>query len=127
MATRTHTELDDHLDVLRGAPASEGTLAMVVRRPAVGEREILEAGQLDVDAGLVGDNWLSRATSYAIEAGRHLDAQLNVMSARMARAWLSASSARPSPATSSSSTSTSRWPTSRPAPGSRSATRRSSR
>jgi len=85
MAHRTHPELDAHLDVLRAAPASEGTLAMVVRRPAVGEREVLAAGQLDVDAGLVGDNWLSRATSYAIDAGRHLDAQLNVMSARMVR------------------------------------------
>ncbi len=33
--------------------------------------------------GLVGDNWYSRATSHAIAAGRHLDAQVTVMSARM--------------------------------------------
>jgi len=85
MAHRTHAELDAHLDVLRAAPASEGTLALVVRRPAVEEREILSAGELDPEHGLVGDNWLSRATSYAIADGRHLDAQLNVMSARMVR------------------------------------------
>jgi MOSC domain-containing protein YiiM len=83
MALRTTPELEAHLDVLRAAPAAEGTLAMVVRRPAIDQREILDAGQLHPEHGLVGDNWLSRATSYAIEAGRHLDAQLNVMSARM--------------------------------------------
>lgn len=83
MAHRTSQELADHLDHLRTAPRSEGTLALVVRRPAVGEREILDAGELDVEKGLVGDNWLDRATSYAIEEGRHLEAQLNVMSWRM--------------------------------------------
>jgi hypothetical protein len=83
MGHRTTEELDHHLEVLRAAPTEEGSLAMVVRRPAVGEREILEAGELDPEHGLVGDNWLSRATSHAIAAGRHLEAQLNVMSARM--------------------------------------------
>jgi len=83
MGHRTAEELDHHLEVLRAAPADEGTLAMVVRRPAVGEREILDVGELDPEHGLVGDTWLSRATSHAIAAGRHLEAQLNVMSARM--------------------------------------------
>jgi hypothetical protein len=71
------------LTALRSAPADEGSLAMVVRRPADGEREILSEGVLDQVDGLVGDNWLTRATSRAIESGRHLDAQLNVTSARM--------------------------------------------
>ena len=83
MDPRTTTELEAHLDVLRAAPSAQGTLAMVVRRPAVNEREILTVGELDPEGGLVGDNWLSRATSYAIAEGRHLEAQLNVMSARM--------------------------------------------
>ena len=56
---------------------------MVVRRPAVDRRDILDEGILDTELGLVGDNWLERATSYAIAEGRHLKAQLNVMSARM--------------------------------------------
>ena len=46
-------------------------------------REILTRGELDPADGLVGDNWLPRATSRAIADGRHLDAQVNVMSARM--------------------------------------------
>jgi hypothetical protein len=80
---RTTAELAESLDHLRSAPADLGTLRLVVRRPVNTEREILAEGRLDTTDGLVGDNWLSRATSRAIAAGRHLEAQINVMSARM--------------------------------------------
>jgi len=83
MTHRTAAELEAHLDHLRAAPAAAGTLDLLVRRPAVDEREILDEGTLDPVDGLVGDNWLSRQTSHAIAEGRHLKAQLNVMSARM--------------------------------------------
>jgi len=83
MAHRTTAELEGHLDHLRAATINTGTLEMVVRRPSVDQREILDEGHLDQLDGLVGDNWLSRATSHAIAEGRHLEAQLNVMSARM--------------------------------------------
>jgi hypothetical protein len=80
---RTTAELTERLDHLLSAPADQGTVHLVVRRPASTEREILDEGYLDTAAGLVGDNWLSRATSRAIAAGRHLEAQINVTSARM--------------------------------------------
>lgn len=80
---RTTAELTARLDHLRAAPSDEGTLHLVVRRPASRMRELLDEGRLDTEEGLVGDNWLSRATSRAIAAGRHLEAQVNVMSARM--------------------------------------------
>lgn len=83
MPTITVTELEASLDHLRAAPADVGTLAMVVRRPEAGARELLDEGVLDTDGGLVGDNWLSRATSRAVAEGRHLDAMVTVMSARM--------------------------------------------
>ena len=85
MTHRTTAELEAHEDHLRAAPAQAGTLELVVRRPAVGEREILEECRLDEAGGLVGDNWLERATSIAIAEGRHLQAQINVMSARMVK------------------------------------------
>lgn len=85
MTHRTAAELLAHLDVLRAAPRAVGAVALVVRRPAVGVREILSAGELDAELGLVGDNWLDRATSHAIAEGRHLEAQLNVMSGPMVR------------------------------------------
>ncbi|QYJ04507.1 MOSC domain-containing protein [Nocardioides panacisoli] len=84
MEFRDAATLDAHLPHLREAPAEVGTLDMVVRRPAVDEREVLTEATLSQDGGLDGDNWLDRSTSRAIESGRHLDAQINVMSARMA-------------------------------------------
>jgi len=80
---RTTAELTAHLDELRAAPAEVGTVHLVARRPQRFTRELLEEGVLDATDGLVGDNWYSRATSRAIAAGRHLDAQVTVMSARM--------------------------------------------
>jgi hypothetical protein len=83
MTPATVAELSAHLDHLRSAPADHGSLDLVVRRPAAREREVLTEGVLDEVDGLVGDNWLARATRRAVETGRHLEAQLNVMSARM--------------------------------------------
>ena len=80
---RTTAELTAHLDELRAAPADVGRVHLVVRRPARFTRELIEEGVLDAADGLVGDNWYSRATSRAIAAGRHVDAQVTVMSARM--------------------------------------------
>jgi hypothetical protein len=82
-AHRTLAELAAHLELLRSAPTDVGTLELVVRRPEHGVREVLGEGVLDVTAGLVGDNWLSRATGRAVAEGRHLAAQVTVMSARM--------------------------------------------
>lgn len=79
----TSADLEAQLDHLRAAPAEIGTLEMVVRRPDVGAREVVDEGQLDESGGLVGDNWRSRATSRAVAEGRHLDAMVTVMSARM--------------------------------------------
>ena len=77
--------LEAGLDHLRAAPASTGTLDLVVIRPAAGAREILAEGVLDETGGLLGDNWRSRATSRAVASGRHLDAMVTVMSSRMVR------------------------------------------
>jgi hypothetical protein len=79
----TTTGLEAALDHLRSAPADTGALALVVRRPEPGARELLDEGVLDEVNGLVGDNWLSRATSRAVAEGRHLDAMITVMSSRM--------------------------------------------
>ncbi|HET7432827.1 MAG TPA: hypothetical protein VFJ89_15060 [Nocardioides sp.] len=84
MPTLTTGDLESALDHLRAAPAEAGALAVVVRRPERGERELLTEGVLDESDGLVGDNWRSRATSRAVAEGRHLDAMVTVMNIRMA-------------------------------------------
>jgi hypothetical protein len=57
---------------------------MIVRRPEVGEREELEAGDLDVVEGLVGDTWRVRASRRTPDGTAHPDMQLNIMNTRAA-------------------------------------------
>ena len=83
MSTATTADLESALDHLRAAPADTGTLTLLVRRPERLEREVLREAVVDVDEGLVGDNWLSRATSRAVTEGRHVDAMITVMGSRM--------------------------------------------
>lgn len=78
----TRAELDAALDGLRQAPRDAGTLEMIVRRPAVGTREVLESGTLDLADGLVGDTWKVRGSTRSSDGRAHPDMQLNVMSAR---------------------------------------------
>jgi hypothetical protein len=81
--TRSLASLESALDHLRAAPADAGTLTLVVRRPQRLTRELLSEAVIDEAEGLVGDSWLSRATSRAKAVGRHFDAQVTVMSSRM--------------------------------------------
>ena len=55
---------------------------MIVRRPAVGVREELRTGDLDVDAGLVGDTWNMRSSRRTADGSPHPDMQLNIMSSQ---------------------------------------------
>lgn len=57
MSHRTAAELAAALPAIREAPAEAGTLHLVVRRPGVDARVIVDEGLLDVAQGLVGDRW----------------------------------------------------------------------
>jgi tRNA (adenine37-N6)-methyltransferase len=70
---------------VRLSPADHGTLDLIVRRPWVNEREILESGELDVTVGLVGDNWLDRGSRMTPDGSADSEAQLNIMNSRCAR------------------------------------------
>lgn len=78
----TREELEAGLDHVRAAPREAGTVELVVRRPAEGEREVLDAGELDLAEGLVGDTWKRRRTRTTLDGSPNPDLQLNVMSAR---------------------------------------------
>ncbi|MCY3578841.1 MAG: MOSC domain-containing protein [bacterium] len=83
---RTPEELEAALDHIRQAPVDHGTLELIVRRPAVDEREVLETGQLSLEEGLVGDTWNQRGSSKTPDGGPLIDAQINIMNARTAAA-----------------------------------------
>lgn len=77
MEHRTLADLELGLDHVRDAPHHDGTLQLIVRRPQPLQRELLDAGDLDVGLGLVGDSWSTRGTP-------NPDAQLTLMNARAA-------------------------------------------
>ncbi len=77
---RSAEDLAAFLPVLDAAPRDVGTLRTVVRRPAMGAREVLEVGHLDVAEGLVGDSWTERGSRHTPDGTAHPDMQLNVMS-----------------------------------------------
>jgi MOSC domain-containing protein YiiM len=79
----TMAELEADLDTIRKSPKDEGVIAMIVRRPQVDEREVLEEGELDLVEGLVGDSWKVRASTRTPDGSPHPDMQLNVMNARV--------------------------------------------
>lgn len=78
----TRAELEAGLDEIRRSPRDEGTLQLIVRRPQTDAREVLEEGQLDVSAGLVGDSWRQRALERSKDGTVSPDTQLNIMNAR---------------------------------------------
>jgi hypothetical protein len=76
-------ELEAGLDEIRQSPKDEGLLELIVRRPAVGEREVLPRGELLLVEGLVGDSWHTRGSSRTSDGSSHPHMQLNVMNSRV--------------------------------------------
>ena len=79
----TGPQLEAGLEEIRRSPRDAGELKLIVRRPRVNEREVLEEAQLDLVEGLVGDTWKFRASSRSADKkSPHPDMQINVMNAR---------------------------------------------
>lgn len=79
----TTGQLEAGLETIRQSPKDAGPVELIVRRPSLGQREVLEEGQLDTAVGLVGDTWQHRASSRMPDKkSPHPDMQINVMNAR---------------------------------------------
>jgi hypothetical protein len=76
--------LEAGLGRIRGAPQDGGRIVLIVRRPAVGERDLPAEATLDQDTGLDGDNWLIRGSSSTPDGSAHPNRQITVMNARVA-------------------------------------------
>lgn len=79
---RSITELEAQLAHLVAAPADDGLIEMIVRRPEEGEREVVETAELDPGLGLVGDNWRNRGGDDPVNPLT----QLTLMNSRVAQA-----------------------------------------
>jgi len=78
----TMEELEAGLDTVRQSPKNTGVLDLIVRRPGIGEREVLQQGELNFVEGLSGDTWSVRGSSLTADGSLHIDTQLNVMNSR---------------------------------------------
>ena len=76
-------ELEAGLPAILASPRDEGMIRMIVRRPDVDEREVVESGELDPAEGLVGDNWRSRGSKQTTDGAAHPEMQLNLMNSRV--------------------------------------------
>lgn len=74
------TRFDSQLDAVHQAPRDDGRLELIVRRPAVEERQILDEAQLDLERGLVGDRWATRDKE---RTPTYLAAQLTLIGTRL--------------------------------------------
>jgi MOSC domain len=78
----TADELDRQLEHVAAAPSGVGTVELIVARPAVGERRVLDVGDVRPGVGLVGDNYLERGSSRPEGGPADPLAELNIMTAR---------------------------------------------
>ena len=76
--------LEAGLPEIRQAPKDEGRVELIVRRPAVDERDVIDEGTIDLVDGLVGDTWRTRGSSSTPDGSSNPEAQLTLMNARAA-------------------------------------------
>jgi hypothetical protein len=76
-------DFEPHLETIREAPRDVGRLELIVRRPAVDQREVVAEAELDLAVGLVGDGWLARGSRSMPDGSANPDCQLTLMSTRV--------------------------------------------
>ncbi len=86
MSIEQRSELQTRLLELGESPKDNGTLEMIVCRPTLGERRILNEATLDIEDGLVGDNWKLRETSKIKHGNAYSKMQIAIMNSRVIQA-----------------------------------------
>jgi hypothetical protein len=76
-------ELEQGLDDILRSPMDVGVLGLIVRRPEVDARESVSSGRLDVEQGLVGDNWLVKGNRHMPDGAADPERQLTIMNSRV--------------------------------------------
>ena len=78
----TTDQLNAGIPSIEASPDDGGTVEMIVRRPAIDEREVIPSAELVVGEGVAGDNYLARGSSRTPDGLAHPEAQLTLMNAR---------------------------------------------
>ena len=79
--TELEAGLDRHPD---GSPVDAGRVERIARRPATGEREVVDTATLDTELGVVGDGWVDRGSKRMADGSSDREAQVTIMNSRVA-------------------------------------------
>ena len=82
---RDAAELAAGLPDVLASPQGQGPVALLVRRPAPGKREMLDSVELSITEGVVGDDWAARGSRSTPDGGPDPDSQVTLMNIRLAR------------------------------------------
>ncbi|HUF97259.1 MAG TPA: hypothetical protein VMM60_03955 [Ilumatobacter sp.] len=82
----TPEELEAAIDDVRQSPRDHGEVQLLLRRPGVSEREVLDRADFDTAIGLVGDNWFVRGSSLTTDGLAHPEKQVTIMNTRAVNA-----------------------------------------
>jgi hypothetical protein len=78
---RCLSDLEAGLENIRRSPKDIGPVQLIVRRPAAGEREVLDQCELSLEYGLVGDSWPAWAKQSKYDEATNFGMQVTVMNA----------------------------------------------
>ena len=71
------------LALIEAAPKAVGRLVGIVVRPSRETRAMVEEAEVDLELGVVGDNWFERGSSSTPDGSARLDSQVTVISTRV--------------------------------------------
>ena len=76
-------ELEAGLEEALTSPVDDGIVNLIVCRPDVGQREILQSAEFSLEIGLVGDNWSKKPYSKSPDGGPHPEMQGTMINSRV--------------------------------------------
>ena len=77
------SQLELGLDHILDSPKDNGIVQLIVSRPEIEIRKILNVAKLDKEFGLIGDNWSDRGNSSTPDNSSDIEDQLTIMNSRV--------------------------------------------
>ena len=67
---------------IQASPCEQGSVELIICRPSINQRRVLEAGELTVETGLIGDHWV-KAECHTSHYNNYQHAQISLMNAQV--------------------------------------------
>lgn len=83
MKHQSVSDLEVGLEEILRSPKDNGVVEMIVRRPGIDKREVVEQGELDIAEGLIGDSWRTRGSTRTPDGSACPEMQLTIMNSRV--------------------------------------------